>query len=286
MLIAEVGCNHKGSLDIARSFIEVASTFCGVSHLKFQKRDPRTLLSADQYDAPHPVPENSYGDTYGAHREALEFSAEQHAELAQECERHGIVYSCSVWDVPSFEVIAAIDPPYMKVPSACNTNLELIDTLATQYKGDIHVSLGMTTADEEMALVKRLESHGRLCDTVIYACTSGYPVAADESYLLEIRRLLEAYGDQVKAVGYSGHHLGIAIDVAAYTLGATWIERHFTLDRTWKGTDHAASLEPDGLRRLRRDLDATAAALQYRPSEIVDIEVAQRVKLKWSPKGG
>lgn len=281
VLIAEVGCNHKGSLETALSFIDVAANFCHVSHIKFQKRDPRSLLSPAQYDAPHPVPENSYGPTYGAHREALELTADDHRILADACTEAGLVYSCSVWDLPSLRAITPLRPTYLKIPSACNTHIELIDAMATEFEGDIHVSLGMTTRAEEEALAERLRHHGRLGDTVIYACTSGYPVAAEESYLLEINRLCETYGSETMAIGYSGHHLGIALDIAAYTLGATYIERHFTLDRTWKGTDHAASLEPDGLRRLRRDLDAVALALQARPTEIVDIEIPQREKLKW-----
>ena len=100
------------------------------------------------------------------------------------------------------------------------------------------------------------------------------------SVFLEISRLREAYGDQVRAIGFSGHHNGIAPDVAALTLGATWFERHFTLDRTWKGTDHAASLEPDGMRRLARDLRNVSRALSYKKTEILATEEAQRVKLK------
>jgi N-acetylneuraminate synthase len=100
-------------------------------------------------------------------------------------------------------------------------------------------------------------------------------------YILEIKRLKETFGDRVKSIGFSGHHLGIAIDVAAYTLGANIIERHYTLDRTWKGTDHAASLEPDGIRRLKRDLEATYMALRFKKEEVLDIEKIQREKLKY-----
>jgi N-acetylneuraminate synthase len=117
---------------------------------------------------------------------------------------------------------------------------------------------------------------------VLYACTSGYPIKAEDAYLYEVSRLISEYGSNVAAIGYSGHHNGISLDVVAFTLGAQYIERHFTLDRTWKGTDHAASLEPDGLRRLQRDLHNAASALAPRPAEIAPIEEAQRAKLKWS----
>ncbi len=115
---------------------------------------------------------------------------------------------------------------------------------------------------------------------MLYACTSGYPVPFDELCLLEIDEIKRRYGRQIRAVGFSGHHLGIAADIAAYTLGASWIERHFSLDRTWKGTDHAASLEPDGLRRLVRDLHAVERALTRKEKALLDIEIPQRDKLK------
>ena len=116
---------------------------------------------------------------------------------------------------------------------------------------------------------------------IIYSCTSGYPVSFEDVCMLEIIRIKEKFEDRVKDIGFSGHHLGIAIDIAAYTLGATWIERHFTLDRTWKGTDHSASLEPTGLRKLSRDLKATYKSLTYKQSDILLIEQVQRDKLKF-----
>ena len=115
---------------------------------------------------------------------------------------------------------------------------------------------------------------------LIYACTSGYPVPAKDVALLEINWLYHNYEERVNKIGFSGHHLGVALDVAAYTLGARWIERHFTKDRTWKGTDHAASLEPQGLQKLVRDLNASYKALNFKDSEILPIEQEQRYKLK------
>ncbi len=120
-------------------------------------------------------------------------------------------------------------------------------------------------------------------DLVVYACTSGYPVAFEDICLREIERIKDAYSTRVGGIGFAGHHLGIAADVAAVALGATWVERHFTLDRTWKGTDHAASLEPDGFRRLCRDLKNVSKALEFKPKEILDVEMVQRQKLKWEP---
>lgn len=280
-LIAEIGCNHMGDLEIAKRFIEVAGSFCEVQNVKFQKRSNRDLLPAEQFDAPHPVPSNSFGDTYGAHREYLEFSLEEHRKLKDHCDERGMTYATSVWDVPSLREIATLEPAYLKVPSATNTNGQLLTELCTGFGGKIHVSLGMTTRAEEEQMMELFRSHGRAGDVVLYACTSGYPIQASEACLLEIPRLIDAYGDEVHAIGYSGHHNGISLDTVAFTLGATYIERHFTLDRTWKGTDHAASLEPDGLRRLQRNLVQAAEALEARSHEILPIEEPQRAKLKW-----
>ena len=280
-VIAEIGCNHKGDMKIAQELIVIAATFCKADVIKFQKRHPRELLTPEQYNAPHPNPMHAYGPTYGAHREALELNMEQHAQLKQWCEQHGSVYSTSVWDLTSAREVTELNPELIKIPSACNLHWELLGYLAENYRGEIHISFGMTTHAEEEEVIRFLEERGRAKDTVVYSCTSGYPVAFEDICLREITRLRDQYAARVGSIGFSGHHLGIAADVAAMTLGATWVERHFTLDRTWKGTDHAASLEPDGLRRLVRDLQNVAKALEYKETELLDVEKVQRDKLKW-----
>jgi N-acetylneuraminate synthase len=175
-----------------------------------------------------------------------------------------------------------INPSIIKVPSACNNNTDLLRILRDEYNGEVHVSLGMTTKLEEKNIVDFFESVGQAKNRlVIYACTSGYPVPFEDVSLLEIKRLHNNYENRVKDIGFSGHHLGISIDISAFTLGANIIERHFTKDRTWKGTDHAASLEPDGFRKLVRDLKATYKSLTYKNKEILDIEQMQRDKLKY-----
>jgi sialic acid synthase len=138
----------------------------------------------------------------------------------------------------------------------------------------------MTTKNETDDLVAFFVSKKRNKDLVLYNCTSGYPVPFEDVCLLDINLLKQKYEDKVKHIGFSGHHLGIAVDIAAYTLGANIIERHYTLDRTWKGTDHAASLEPMGLRKLSRDLNAVHAALSFKSTDILPIEQVQRDKLK------
>jgi N-acetylneuraminate synthase len=282
-VVAEIGCNHKGDLKIAEEMIKTAAIFCKVDAVKFQKRCVRELLTDEQYRAPHPNPIHAYGRTYGEHREFLEFDLAGHAHLKATCENFGIQYSTSVWDLTSAKEIASLNPAWIKIPSACNNHFDMIGWLCDHYSGQIHVSLGMTTRREEREIFDFFAQKGRLDALVLYACTSGYPVPAQDVCLLEINRLQAAYGDKVAAIGFSGHHLGIAIDVAAVTLGAAWIERHFTLDRTWKGTDHAASLEPDGVRKLCRDARVVTLALQSKSQEVLAIEEVQREKLKWRP---
>jgi N-acetylneuraminate synthase len=280
IVIAEAGCNHKGEIEIAKQMIEIAATFAKADIIKFQKRNNRELLSEAVYNSPHPNPENSYGRTYGEHREKLEFNVAQHSELKNYCDGFGIQYSCSVWDLSSAKDIAGLSPKMIKIPSACNLNKELLDWLCLNYNCEIHVSFGMTTQKEEGMIVDLFINHKREKDLVLYSCTSGYPVSFEDVCLMEILRLKKKYSAIVKAIGFSGHHLGIAVDSAAIALGADFIERHYTLDRTWKGTDHAASLEPDGLRKLVRDCKAVKKAMTYKEEDIINIEKVQRNKLK------
>tara|TARA_B100000700_G_scaffold324481_1_gene430729 strand:- start:428 stop:1303 length:876 start_codon:yes stop_codon:yes gene_type:complete len=280
-VIAEIGCNHKGDMEIAKELIKVAKIFCKVDAVKFQKRNNKELLTESQYNAPHPNPVNAYGDTYGEHREFLEFSIDEHQELKNFCTEMEITYSTSVWDLTSAQEIASLQPDFIKIPSACNNHFEMLTWLCENYSGEIHISTGMTTKDEIGELVNFFTEKGRNQDLVIYNCTSGYPVPFEDVCLLEITRMKQLYEDKVKHIGFSGHHLGIAVDVAAFTLGANVVERHYTLDRTWKGTDHAASLEPSGMRKLKRDLSAVYQSLTYKEKDILDIEVVQREKLKF-----
>lgn len=280
IVVAEIGCNHMGNFEIAKELIQLAKA-CKADYAKFQKRNPKQLLDETQYNAPHPEPWQSYGNTYGQHREYLEFNIAQHAELKKYAEEIGIGYSASVWDLTSADEIISLSPDYIKVPSACNNNLALLRKLRDNYSGEVHIAVGMTL-NEEIATIVNLfaENNTSKSRLVLYSCTSGYPIAPQEICLLEINKLYDAYEDKVKSIGFSGHHLGIAADVAAYTLGARIIERHFTKDRTWKGTDHAASLEVPGLQKLVRDLHNVHLALNYKHQEILDVEQFQRTKLK------
>jgi len=273
-----------GSLEIAKELMKLAKE-AGATYAKFQKRTPKELLTEEQYNKPHPVPHNSYGATYGAHREFLEFDKEQHMQLWAYGKEIGVEWATSVWDVTSAREMIQIPCDYLKVPSACNNHFDMLKVLRDEFKGEVHVSTGMTTKEEIEDVVQFFEktdqARGRL---VIYNCTSGYPVPFKDVCMLELVRLQEQYRARIKDFAFSGHHLGIAVDVAAYTLGAVWIERHFTKDRTWKGTDHAASLEVPGLQKLCRDLQSTHEALTLKPTDILAIEDEQRDKLKFRKK--
>ena len=279
-VIAEIGCNHKGDFKIAIEMIKQAA-LCGANVCKFQKRDNVYFLG-NKYKEPHPNPVNSYGETYGAHREFLELNIEQHFSLYEECNKHNVQYSTSVWEKKSAEEIfnSKINMNFIKVPSACNLDFELLDFLTKNFKNKIHISTGMTTEKEIEEIIDFLIKKNRNKDIVLYACTSDYPCEFDDISLLEISRLHKKYSDIVSNIGFSGHHLGIAVDIAAFTLGATFIERHFTLDRTWKGTDHAASLESQGLQKLCRDLNNTFKSLNFKQDKFSNNEIFQRKKLK------
>ena len=279
-IIAEIGCNHMGEMSIAKELIDMAKE-AGAGFVKFQKRNNKELLTEEQYNSKHPVPDNSYGDTYGAHREFLEFNVTQNKELKEYCDSVSITYSTSVWDVTSAKEMVTFSPEFLKVPSACNNNFEMLRVLRDEFKGQVQLSIGMTTKEEVEEIVSFFEETDQAKSRLlIYSCTSGYPVPAKDVALLEINWLYDNYGDRVNEIGFSGHHLGVALDVAAYTLGAKWIERHFTKDRDWKGTDHGASLEFKGMEELVKSLNETYEALHFKNSEILPIEQTQRDKLK------
>lgn len=280
-IVAEIGCNHMGDLSLAKRMIRTAVTECGIRFIKFQKRNVSTLLSRAQFAAPHPNPANAFGSTYGMHREFLEFTAEQHVLLKSACLELGATYTSSVWDIESFEAVVPLLDAHLKIPSACNSNVPLLEHICDHFSGQIHVSLGMTTRQEETQLLKVFSKHRRAKDLVLYACTSGYPTRPEDTCLLEISRLRKAYGTTVGGIGYSGHHLETAIDIAAVALGAEFIERHFTLDRTYKGTDHQISLLPAEFLALKRDIETVARGMRLKSDDILPSEVEHRKKLKW-----
>lgn len=299
VIIAEIGCNHQGNFELARNMIEkiaeinqsfllgdnVLNTHTQnpspkISVVKFQKRTPREFLTEDEFNAPHPNPNNSFGDTYGKHRDFLEFSAEEHIELKKICEQNGLIYSVSVWDLTAAKEIVPLKPLMIKIPAASNLDFNLSEFLSENYSGEIHISLGMTTKAEENKIIEFFAKKDRLKDVVLYACTSCYPCNDEDTCLLEISRLKETYGGRIKGVGFSGHHSGTVLDIAAYTLGAEYLERHFTLDKTLKGTDQSFSLEPDEIKQLAENLYPVRSALCFKPNTILPAEQPSCIKLK------
>jgi sialic acid synthase len=276
-IVAEVCCNHQGKMNLALKMINVAK-ICGVDYVKFQKRNPIKAVPEHMHNKAHPCPMHSFGETYLQHRNNLEFSLEQHKVFMNKCNEIGIGYSSSVWDEDSANDIISLNPDFIKIPSAMNLNYQLLNQVYEKYDGDVHVSLGMITKAEREDLFRYLEDKKER--TVVYWTTSAYPVKFEELFLLEIIELKKMF----PRVGYSGHHLGIAVDVAAFTLGADWIERHFTLDRTSKGTDNAASLEPVGLQKVGRDIRAVSKSLQYKGLNITSDEASNRFKLQKKTK--
>lgn len=282
-LILEMCCNHQGNLENAKRMIYVAKYFCDAKIVKFQKRDIQTWAERkpEVYNNPHPVKENSFGKTYKEHREFLEFSVNQHKELKELCDSLNMIYSCSVFDIISAKQIISLNPKILKIPSGCNQNFELLKYLCENYGGEIHVSLGMTSYEDVQKIFEIFKEHGRNKDLVLYTCTSAYPVKPEDINLLEIRRLHKKYSSEIKGIGFSGHHSGINVDSVAYSLGANYIERHFTLDRNQKGTDHKVALIPEDAKKLIENLDEIYKAYNYRNKDILDVEKDNKEKLKW-----
>jgi N-acetylneuraminate synthase/sialic acid synthase len=269
-VVAEIGQNHQGDPAIARELVRRAAE-CGADAVKSQKRHLDTLLTPEErsrpYDSPH-----SFGRTYGEHRVALELSADTHARLAELARTLGLDYFCSPWDVESARELRAAGLPYMKIPSAALTHDALLAEVAG-YGMPVLLSTGMSTLAEVDGAVSTLSA----CELYVLQCTSAYPCEFTDVHLRVIPELRARYG---RVVGFSGHHRGISADIAAVALGARVLERHFTLDRTWKGSDHAASLEPQGLSRLVRDVRAVEAALGSSVKALQACEVNARQKLR------
>jgi sialic acid synthase SpsE len=252
-MIAEAGVNHNGEVALAHRLIDGAVR-AGADAVKFQKRSVTDILVRAALEAPYVKP-NSLGPTYGEHRERLELSEEAYRELVDHCRKDGIIFLASAWDPRSADFIDELGTPAFKIASADVTNLPLVDHLARKGK-PVLLSTGMSDMEEiadAVATVRR--HHDRL---VLLQCTSSYPCDNADVNLRAMDTLRRAFE---APVGYSGHERGLAPTEAAVALGAVVVERHFTLDRTLPGPDHAASLEPRGLELLVRNIRNVEAAL-------------------------
>ncbi len=253
-VIAEIGHNHQGDVEKAKALIHSAKE-CGVDAVKLQKRDNRSLYTRALYDSPYDN-EHSFGATYGEHREALELSAADWLELREFSREEGVTLFGTVFDEASADFLAELDMPAFKIASADLVNTPLLRHVAALGKPVFLSTGGGSLGDVERAVETILALNDQLC---VLQCTAAYPCAVDELNLQVIGTYRERFPDLV--VGLSDHQSGIAMALVGYMLGARVIEKHFTLDHAWKGSDHAFSLMPEGMRRLVRDLRRVPEAL-------------------------
>ena len=271
-VIAEIGHNHQGDLDKARQLFLRAKE-CGVDAVKLQKRDNRSLYTADMYNRPYEH-ENSFGRTYGEHREFLEFGRREYSELQAYARELGLTFFSTAFDVPSADFLAELDVPAYKLASGDLRNLPLLRHVARIGKPMIISSGGATLEDVERAYDAIVAINPHVC---ILQCTASYPTEPEHMNL----RVIETFRQRFPAavVGLSDHYNGIAMAGVAYMLGARVLEKHFTLNHTWKGTDHALSLEPIGMQKMIRDLHRARIALGDGVKRQLPIESSALMKM-------
>jgi sialic acid synthase len=253
-VIAEIGHNHQGSLEKAKALFHAAKE-CGADAVKLQKRDNRALYTRAMYDKPYDN-ENSFGPTYGAHREALEFGWDQYVELQTYASELRLDFSATAFDFPSADFLNKLGVSSFKIASGDVKNIPLLIHVAKFQKPVIMSTGGAVLDDVRRAYDTVMPINPRFC---ILQCTAAYPTDPEEINLRVITTYRDAFPKAT--VGLSDHYNGIAMAVAAFVLGARVIEKHFTLNHTWKGTDHAFSLEPEGFRKMVRDLRRGRVAL-------------------------
>lgn len=271
LIVAELGQNHNGSVELAQDLIDAAA-WAGADAVKLVKRDLDSELSQEarnrQYDSRH-----AFGVTYGEHRQALELSADEHRLLARRARDHGLVYLATACDAPSAALLDALDVDAFKIASRDLANLPLLDDVARRGR-PIFLSTGMSSFEEIDAAVAVVRKAGRRL--VVFQCTSLYPTPLEQVHLRSLTALAERYR---APVGFSDHTTGILLPPAAVALGACVIEKHLTLDRRMKGTDHACSLEPDELRELVGNVRQIETALGRADKPVAPGVDAVRAKL-------
>jgi N-acetylneuraminate synthase/sialic acid synthase len=253
-VIAEIGNNHQGELEKCKQLF-IAAKEAGANAVKLQKRDNRALFTRAMYDQPY-MSENAFAPTYGAHREYLEFGRDEYVELIAFAREIGVTFFATAFDIPSADFLQALDMPAFKIASGDLRSIPLLRHVASFGK-PIIVSTGGGTLDD----VRRAHDAIMPLNTqlAILQCTASYPCEAEHLNLRVIESLRREFPSVV--VGLSSHENGIAMPLLAFALGGRIVEKHLTLNRAWKGTDHAFSLAPDGFRRLVRDLRRCAAAM-------------------------
>ena len=253
-VIAEIGQNHEGDIKKCMALFDAAKE-CGATAVKLQKRNNRALYTKAYYDEPYNS-ENAYAPTYGAHREKLEFDRQQYVDLHQYAKEIGITMFSTAWDYDSADLLNDIGMPCFKIASGDLRTLPLIKHIA-RFGKPLFVSTGGGTLDDVRRMHDQIMPiNNQLC---ILQCTSGYPPAFEELNIKVIDTYRKEFPECV--IGFSSHDSGIAMALVGYMLGSRVLEKHFTLNRAWKGTDQAFSLEPNGFRRMTRDLKRARIAL-------------------------
>jgi len=242
-VVAEIGHNHMGSVETCKSLIYEAA-MAGADAVKLQKRCNETLFTEELFNQPYKN-KNSYGNTYGLHRVALEFNKEQYKELIDHAKRLKITLFATPFDFSSLQILEDLDMPFYKIQSADVPNLYFISQIA-ETKKPIIMSTGGATEDEIENAVDLIKKKGN--PLAILHCVARYPTRAQDMNLNIISHLKRKYFLDI--IGFSSHYDGILASIGAYMMGAQIIEQHFTLSHTNKGTDHALSLQPEGLRKL------------------------------------
>jgi N-acetylneuraminate synthase/sialic acid synthase len=271
-VIAEIGHNHQGDLETAKKMFRVAKE-SGADAVKLQKRENSKLYTKAAYEKPYDN-RNSYGATYGEHREALEFGWVEYRELFDYARELGISVFSTAFDFASADFLAKFDPPAFKIASGDVKNIPLLTYVAKMQKPIIMSTGGASMEDVNRAYDAIMPINDQLA---ILQCTASYPAEFHELNLQVITTFRERFPNTV--IGLSSHDNGIAMAVAAYMLGARVIEKHFTLNHTLKGTDHAFSLEPTGLRKMVRDLRRCREAMGDGVKRVYETEETPIMKM-------
>lgn len=252
-VVAEIGHNHQGSVERCKDLFKAAAE-CGVQAVKLQKRDNKTLYTPEMYNSPYNG-DHSFGRTYGEHREALEFDFDQYRELKAYAESLGVLFFATAFDKPSVDFLLAVGVPALKIASGDLQNIPLIRYAAGKGLPLIISTGGGTLDDVDRADLALPDD----APAAYLQCTASYPAKPEEMNLRVILAYRERYPDVV--IGLSDHQDGIDLAPVAYAFGARVFEKHFTLDHTWKGSDQAFSLEPEGMRHMVRSLERTRVAM-------------------------
>jgi len=271
-VIAEIGHNHQGKLEQAIELIRAAAD-AGASAVKLQKRNNRRLYTPQAFNEIYNS-ENSFAETYGLHREALEFGKKEFEVCLQVAQEEGVDFFATPFDIDSADFLEELGLTIYKIASGDLQNIPLIRHVASFQKPMI-ISTGGASLEMIDRAIQEIRFHHN--KVAILQCTASYPAGFDQLNLRFISELQSLYPENI--IGYSGHDNGIAMATVAYALGARVIEKHFTLNRTLKGTDHAFSLEPQGMKKLVRDLERASLALGDGKKVTYDSEVAPLTKM-------